>query len=312
MTATWTIKKFTEMNRHLHILMMLALMWLLPSSALADSIVKGTVTLDGNEVVAEYTLSGETATLGSGYNACISQYSAGEVVVPETIVVDGTTYPVTAVASYAFRMCTLLTRVTLPEGMTRVGDFAFVSCQGMQELELPSTLLTIGTGAFIDLPNLENVIVHAVVPPMWEYNDVFCFHADGIGDSHAYYTADVTLYVPEGQDEVYRNANYTNAALGWTTPDGWGYFYNIIAMYDSVDDDAMPAETGIFAYYSNGQIIVNNDGEGVIQLMDVAGRVISSEPVSGSGSVSVNMAPGLYLLRLVSGEKVGVQKIVVR
>lgn len=302
----------TKMKKRLHILIMLALTWLLPSSGMAALLVKGTVTLDDNEIEAEYTLNGETAMLGSGYNACISQYLAGEVVVPETIVVEGTTYPITEVAPFAFRMCTLLTRVALPEGMTRVGDFAFVGCRGIQELELPSTLVTIGTGAFIDLPSLESVIVHAVVPPVWEYNDVFCFHADGIGDSHAYYTADVTLYVPEGQDEAYRNANYTNAALGWTTPDGWGYFYNIIAMYDSVDDDAMPAETKAFAYYSNGQIMVNNDGDGVIQLMDVAGRFVSSAPVSGSCAVSVNATPGLYLLRLVSGEKVWIQKIVVR
>lgn len=300
------------MNRHLHILMILALMWLLPTSGMADGIVIGPVTVDNNIIAAEYTIKGETAMLGSGYNACISQYAAGELVVPERIIVNGTTYPVTEVAPFACRMCTQLTSVTLPEGLTRIGNFAFVSCRSIEKLELPSTLNQIGTGAFIDLPNLECVIVYADVPPVWEYNDVFCFHVGGIGDSNAYHTADVALYVPEGKDDIYRNANFTDQNLGWTTPDGWGYFYNIIEMYDSVDDNATATESETFAYYSNGQIIVSNDGEGVLQVMDVAGRVISSEQISGGYILNMNMAPGIYLLRLVNGEKKRVQKIVVR
>ena len=192
------------MKRYIHILLMISLMWLLPSLSLAGNVVKGTATLNGNMIEAEYTISGATAQLGSGYNACISQYSMGVLVVPATITVSGTTYPVTAVAPLAFRMCTLLTHVTLPEGVTRVGDFAFVGCQSMHEIELPSTLATVGTGAFIDLPNLQNVLVHAVTPPVWEYNDVFCFHSNGISDSQSYYTNQVTLHVPIGKMESRR------------------------------------------------------------------------------------------------------------
>ena len=203
------------------------MMWLLPSWVMA-SVVKGTVTLGNSVIEAEYTINGATAQLGSGYNACISQYAVGQVVVPTSITVGGTTYPVTAVSPLAFRMCTLLTRVTLPEGVTRVGDFAFQGCQAMLEIELPSTLATVGSGAFIGLPNLQNVIVHAATPPVWEYNDVFCFHSNGIGDSQSYHTNQVTLHVPIGKMDTYRNANYTNAALGWTTADGWGYFNNVV------------------------------------------------------------------------------------
>lgn len=202
-------------------------MWLLPSWAMAG-IVRATATLGNTVIEAEYTINGATAQLGSGYNACISQYSVGNLVVPSTITVNGTTYPVTAVAPMAFRMCTQLTRVTLPEGVTRVGDFAFQGCRAMLEIELPSTLTTVGSGAFIGLPNLQIVIVHAATPPVWEYNDVFCFHSNGIGDSQSYHTSQVTLHVPIGSMDTYRHANYTDASLGWTTPDGWGYFNNVV------------------------------------------------------------------------------------
>ena len=195
---------------------------------MADDVVHGTVTLNNQTIAAEYFLSGTTARLGSGYNSCISQYSSGKVVVPASITVNSTTYPVTEVSTYAFRMCSHITEVVLPEGITRIGDFAFASCPSLQKASLPSTLTTLGSGAFIDLPNLQAVLVYAVTPPVWEYNDVFCFHNNGIGDTQSYHTNQVTLHVPIGSMNTYRHANFTNATLGWTTPDGWGYFNNIV------------------------------------------------------------------------------------
>ena len=80
---------------------------------------------------------------------------------------------------------------------------------------------------------------------------------------------------------------------------------------------AKDASTGLvsdenFAFFSNGRLIVANEGESILQLVDVAGRVVSSETVIGSCSVGIDATHGLYLLRLVSGEKVKTQKVVVR
>ena len=225
------------MKKHFNIILLASLMWLLPSFGMASSVVKGTVTLGNTAVQAEYVLEGMSAKLGSGFNACVPHYSVGELVVPPTITVDGTVYPVTEVSSLAFRFCTKLTRVTLPEGLTRIGDFAFFGCQGLLEVELPSTLTTVGAGAFYELSGLQHVFIHAVTPPVWEYNDVFCFHSGGISDTQSYHTNQVTLHVPIGSMDTYRHANFTNAALGWTTADGWGYFNNI---------DYLPTNANVF------------------------------------------------------------------
>ena len=213
------------MKKHIYII--LSLVWLLPLATFADGLVRGTVTLDGQTIEAEYYISGSTARLGSGYNACISQYSFGKVVVPYYIIVDGFTYPVTEISAFAFRRCWHVTEVTLPESIMRIGDFAFAGCHDLNKVSLPSTLTAIGTGAFIDLPALQRIDCYATTPPTWEYNDVFCFHVDGIGDSHSYHTDQVTLYVPACGLKLYRTTNYTNPDLGWTTPDGWGYFNHI-------------------------------------------------------------------------------------
>ena len=202
----------------------------------ASNVVTGTVMLNGKEINAEYTLLATGASLGSGRNACISQYSSGEVVVPENIIVNGSPCPVVGVSDVAFRFCTHITSVELPEGVERVGNFAFKGCRDLTKVTLPSTVETIGTGAFIDLPNLSDFFVKATTPPVWEYNDVFCFHEGGIGDTQVKSIGNITLYVHENSISDYQTALYSDAALGWTTPDGWGRFTTIKAIEDYVKE----------------------------------------------------------------------------
>lgn len=65
-----------------------------------------------------------------------------------------------------------------------------------------------------------------------------------------------------------------------------------------------------FAFISNGQLIVT--GEGTLQVVDVMGRVISTEIVKGTSSKAINAKAGVYVLQLIDGENVKTQKIVVR
>jgi hypothetical protein len=67
-----------------------------------------------------------------------------------------------------------------------------------------------------------------------------------------------------------------------------------------------------FAFFNNGNWIINNDGEATLQIVDVMGRILSSETISGSCSKAINVATGVYMLRLINGNDVKVQKIVVR
>ena len=67
-----------------------------------------------------------------------------------------------------------------------------------------------------------------------------------------------------------------------------------------------------FAFFSNGNFIISNEGEAVLQVVDVNGRILSSENISGCASVNVKAAAGVYMLRLVNGDNVKVQKVVVK
>lgn len=66
---------------------------------------------------------------------------------------------------------------------------------------------------------------------------------------------------------------------------------------------------GDFAYISNGNIIIN--GEGTVLMSDVNGRIIVRK--KGIHSISTkNMTSGVYILRLIDGEKVRNQKIIIK
>ena len=248
------------MRHTLHISILLLAASLLPLQAWSygyDNLRKGPIYVDGTTRQAEYTITGTgEVALGSGRNPCVPFNTAGRVIVPDEIVINSTTYRVTSVASMAFRMCADITYVKIPKYVTRVGDFAFLGCNGLAEVTIPASVTTIGTGAFIDLPSLRAVYCEATTPPVWEYNDVFCFHTGGIGDSRTYRTSSTVLYAPNA--ETYRQAVYSNATLGWTTPDGWSYFSVIRNISDYEADWGLSISTPYGLLMLRDRV---NDGE---------------------------------------------------
>ena len=66
-----------------------------------------------------------------------------------------------------------------------------------------------------------------------------------------------------------------------------------------------------FAFISNGELIVL--GEGTLQIFDVLGHQLLVKQVSPlSSSLSLLTSPGVYVLRLINGDSVKTQKIVIR
>ena len=66
-----------------------------------------------------------------------------------------------------------------------------------------------------------------------------------------------------------------------------------------------------FGFFNNGSFMIDNEGEATLQVIDMNGRVLSSETINGNASVKVDAAPGVYMLRLLNGDNVKVQKVVV-
>jgi hypothetical protein len=71
-------------------------------------------------------------------------------------------------------------------------------------------------------------------------------------------------------------------------------------------------DTNTFGFFSNGEWIINNEGDAILQVVDVNGQIMSNEEINGSVSKHIDAAPGVYMLRLIKGKDIMVQKIVIK
>ena len=89
------------------------------------------------------------------------------------------------------------------------------------------------------------------------------------------------------------------------TTDYANRFKLVFATGNNGDDDT-------FAFFNNGSFVINNEGNATVQVIDVNGRILSSETINGCANLNVKAAAGVYMIRLVNGDNVKVQKVVVR
>ena len=106
----------------------------------------------------------------------------GKVVIPEEVIIENKTYKVTSIGNNAFRECTELTSVTIPNSVTKIGnhafdlcyalnsitignsvasfgDYVFQKCSGLTSITIPNSMMSIGGGAFSGCSGLQKVIV---------------------------------------------------------------------------------------------------------------------------------------------------------
>ena len=91
--------------------------------------------------------------------------------------------------------------------------------------------------------------------------------------------------------------------------DGYASRFKVVFVAASEDADG---DSETFAFNSNGNWIIANEGRATLQVIDLNGRVLSSQQIEGSAETRINAVPGLYMIRLINGENVKVQKVVVR
>lgn len=76
--------------------------------------------------------------------------------------------------------------------------------------------------------------------------------------------------------------------------------------------DGNAVENEHFAFVSNDEIIIN--GEGTIQIVDILGRPMLTKDLSTLNSKlsTLNFTPGIYVLRLINGNEIKNQKIIIK
>ena len=122
-------------------------MMLLPIQANADPVEK-------NGIYYTLDIKTLTATVTNGSN----RYQ-GNVNIPKTIWINGTTYNVTTIGVNAFGWCSELISVTIPNSVTRIALSAFQNCYSLTSVTIPNSVSFIGEFAFGNCTSLTSITI---------------------------------------------------------------------------------------------------------------------------------------------------------
>ena len=109
-----------------------------------------TETINGIEWI--YSVENGKASLESGgcLDPAIPKSTSGAITIPSTL--GG--YPVTIIGICAFRDCSSLTSVTIPNSVTSIGIGAFDGCSSLTSVTIPDSVTSIGSVAFLGCKGL--------------------------------------------------------------------------------------------------------------------------------------------------------------
>ena len=81
---------------------------------------------------------------------------------------------VTSIGNGAFRGCSGLTIITIPNGVTSIGFEAFRGCSGLTSITLPDSVTSIGNAAFQGCTELTSIIIPDSVTSMGDWSFYYC------------------------------------------------------------------------------------------------------------------------------------------
>ena len=109
-------------------------------------------------ILSEEEKTVEVTYRGDSPESYSNEYT-GDVVIPESVTYNGTTYSVTSIWNYAFKDCTGLTSITIPNSVTSIEHYAFSGCSSLTSITIPNSVTSIGGYAFYSCTGLTCITI---------------------------------------------------------------------------------------------------------------------------------------------------------
>lgn len=108
-----------------------------------------------------YNINEDDTTVSVTLNVNEYNFSTynGDILIPESVIHNGQTYAVTAIAADTFYACFNLSSVSLPNSLVLIGDNAFSFCSSITSIHLPASVNLIVGNAFAGCEALNSITV---------------------------------------------------------------------------------------------------------------------------------------------------------
>ena len=125
---------------------------------------------DGMTIFYDYIKNGTELAVTSGYNGIttFNRYT-GNVVIPEEVTYMNRTRKVTQIISGAFKNCSSLTSVTIPNSVTSIGASTFYGCHTLTSVTIPNSVKIIIKETFYGCWALASITIPNSVTYIGDY-----------------------------------------------------------------------------------------------------------------------------------------------
>lgn len=190
---------------------------------------------------------------------------------------------------------TLLTDLTIPEGVTKINNFTFMRLKDLRSVSLPNTLNCIGWSGFANDSALATITLPESLDSLAPWSLGRCVGLGSIrskssippkvGDTLAFTNIDKTIpvYVPYG------------SAAAYSTAFGWSLFSNYIECDMTAINEPARHDGNYVITTRNGVILINGVTSGPVSVYDENGRLIYNG--SATEEIPVPIA-GIYIVKI--------------
>ena len=89
-------------------------------------------------------------------------------------------HPVTAIGEDAFRGCSALKKVTIPQSVTSIGDYAFAGCHNLDSVTIKDAATSIGSRAFTECPLTTTLSLGKNITTIGDHAFYYCLNLKSV------------------------------------------------------------------------------------------------------------------------------------